>query len=135
MNNLKNEKGITLIALVITLVILSIISTITISASLLDNGVIDEAISKTEKAEINKYEELIEITRQEALSREYVLEMNGQTVLQGMLEIMNDPYADQIYIKSRELYGNFEIIDSKIVFITAEGYEFHITEEETLLQP
>jgi len=135
MNNLKNEKGITLVALVITIVVMSIISTIVISTSMVGDELVEETIDTTEKAQINKYIELIEITRQEALSREYILEINDKTVLEEMCEIMNNPYADKAYKVAREENGDFEITgtgeNAHIVFETVEGYVFNIYEDRT----
>ena len=43
MTNKINERGITLVALVITIVVLIILSTVTISTVLGDNGLINQA--------------------------------------------------------------------------------------------
>ena len=51
MNNYKNNKGITLIALVITIIVMLIIAAITIDASIKDEGVIDEAKNTRGKVE------------------------------------------------------------------------------------
>ena len=60
MKQLIENKGITLIALVVTIVVLLILVGITIGASTSDNGVIKEAKTAKEKAEKAGVEEQIE---------------------------------------------------------------------------
>lgn len=141
MNNISNEKGITLISLVVTIVVLTIIATITISVSSLNNGLIDETKTSTKNSQINKYIELIELTRQEALSREYVLELNAKEnsedtenlVLSEMLRIMtNADYADECYKNAKSINKITKESKTYIEFITAEGYKFLINEEKTV---
>lgn len=148
MNNISNEKGITLISLVVTIVVLTIIATITISVSSLNNGLIDETKTSTKNSQINKYIELIELTRQEALSREYVLELNAKNsedtekensedtenlVLSEMLRIMtNADYADEWYKNAKSINRITKESKTYIEFITAEGYKFLINEEKTV---
>ena len=55
MNKLKNKKGITLIALVVTVVVLIILAGVSINAVLGDNGIIkkaNQAASVTKEAEV-----------------------------------------------------------------------------------
>ncbi len=64
---IKNERGITLIALIITVIILLILAGITINSVVGDNGIINkakDAASKTNQAVINEEESIQEIERQ-----------------------------------------------------------------------
>ena len=57
MNKLKNKKGITLIALVVTVVVLIILAGVSINAVLGDNGIIkkaNQAASVTKEAEVKE---------------------------------------------------------------------------------
>lgn len=58
---MKNQKGITLIALVITIVILLILAGISISAVLGDNGILDKAKNAKLKTEIEREKEVINL--------------------------------------------------------------------------
>lgn len=58
--NIKNENGITLISLAVTIVVLTILASIVISASVGDNGLIDETRIATIKASIREVEEAID---------------------------------------------------------------------------
>ena len=59
--DLKSKKGITLIALVVTIVVLLILSGITIGTLTSDNGIIKEAKSAKEQTERSELEEQIEM--------------------------------------------------------------------------
>ena len=131
MNKIKNEKGITLVSLVVTIVILSIIATITITTSIVGDELIVETLDTTKTAQIRKYIELIEITRQEALSREYVLEMNNESVIHEMYDIMTNDYADKAYRDAEIIPVPDEANIKSINLTTEEGYVFNITKEET----
>ena len=55
MENIRNKKGITLITLVMTIIVLLILSGITISA-ITGNNIFEKTISAKEKAKISQYE-------------------------------------------------------------------------------
>ena len=57
----KNQKGITLIALVVTIIVLLILATVTISIITGDDGVIDQARDAKNETEISQWEERIDI--------------------------------------------------------------------------
>ena len=57
---MKNQKGITLLALVITIIVLLILAGITISAITGDNGIIGNAEQAKEETEIANEKEIIE---------------------------------------------------------------------------
>ena len=58
--NIKIEKGITLLALVITIIVLLILAGITINAITSDNGIIQNALDAKERAEIDSEREVVE---------------------------------------------------------------------------
>lgn len=58
--NIKSEKGITLLALVVTIVVMIILASITISASVGDNGLIKQTQTATIKASIREVEEALD---------------------------------------------------------------------------
>jgi len=58
--NFRNEKGITLIALGVTIVVMAILATITITATVGDEGVVNQAQIGTIKASIREVEEALD---------------------------------------------------------------------------
>ena len=64
-----NIEGITLLALVITIIVLLILAGITISAITSDNGIIQNAISAKERAEIDSEREVVEQATVQAMGK------------------------------------------------------------------
>ena len=60
MRETKTEKGITLLALVITIIVLLILAGITISSITSENGIIQNALSAKERTEIDNEREIVE---------------------------------------------------------------------------
>ena len=69
--NLKNKKGITLIALVITIIVLLILAGVSIATLTGENGLIQQATVAKENTEIAGSEEKINLLLQEAYINEY----------------------------------------------------------------
>ena len=61
----KEENGITLIALVVTIVVLLILVGITLTYVMGDNGIVKKAQDAKVRHEISQYQELIDLTRKE----------------------------------------------------------------------
>ena len=68
-NKVKSQKGITLLALVITIIVLLILAGITISAITSDNGIIQNAISAKERAEMANEREIVEQATVQAMGK------------------------------------------------------------------
>ena len=67
-NKLDREKGITLIALIITIIILIILATITIGVLVSDNGIYKQSMDSKVETEIAKEKEIIELSKMSAIS-------------------------------------------------------------------
>ncbi len=105
----QNEKGITLISLVITIIILLILAGVTLSLTLGDNGIITQAQKAKEAGEIAAIKEDFQLA---ILDKE--LEKGGTGITQEELE---------------EIAGNFgELQGDGNTIITDDGYEIKIDE-------
>ena len=87
---LKNKQGITLIALVVTIVVLLILASISIGALTSDNGIIDEAHTAKEDTEIASWEEQIDLAIIDAESKHRNPDYND--IIQELInkKIIND---------------------------------------------
>ena len=117
--NFKNEKAITLIALVITIIVLLILAGISIATLTGNNGLLSKATSakeETKKAEYKESLELIGAGLQIDKRRE-----NWST------EVFMEKYKEAI-----EKDKKFEVEEenNKIKVTTKEGYVFHVEEEK-----
>ena len=108
-NTIKKVKGITLISLVITIIILLILAGVTISLTLGDNGIITQAQKAKEAQEIAAIKEDIQLA---ILDKE--LEKGGTGLTKEELE---------------EIAGNYgEIQEDGNTIKTEDGYEIKIDE-------
>ena len=76
-NSLRKERGITLIALVITIIVLLILAGVTIAALSGDNGILQRAAEAKEKTEKAKLEEEKQLENIDDYINQY---LNPQTV-------------------------------------------------------
>ena len=82
-NELKNKKGITLIALVITIVVLLILAGITIATLTGDNGIItraNDAKTNTEKAEEDEQRKLTQAEAATYIEKHEYTDVSGEKV-------------------------------------------------------
>ena len=109
--NKKENLGITLIALVITIVILIILAGIIINVSLSDNGIFKKAKEASELSSISKYKEQIELVRTAKQ-----MEKQGNATLEDLNVAFND-------LNEKYWVNNAEIENGVIKLITNDGYD------------
>lgn len=93
---MKNQKGITLVALIITIIVMLILAGVIISAAVADGGVIDRAQSAIQEKERAEVEEIVKTS--------YVYKTTASTTMIGKLDLPKTAKA---------IYEN----------LTANGYE------------
>ena len=113
----KREKGITLIALVITIIILLILAAVTISALSGDNGILrnaGKAKEETEKAQVIEQAQ-IDILGKQADNSSGELERNDiKEVLDKYFKEVPDDFTSDTVLETNEEYGKHEIAVSEI---------------------
>ena len=118
MNILRKQKGITLIALVITIIILIILAGISINLIFGENGIIARAVEQQEKQDIARILEKLEIQK-------------GTVGIDNQNIIKLEKYLD--YIKSKELIKQEDIVENTgncALIIMEEKYVYLLEEEE-----
>ena len=109
------EQGITLIALVVTIIVLIILAGVSLSLVIGDNGLMLQAENAKEANLIGNYQEQIELARSDV-----------QASHMGIVTL--DNWIDRIYEKGVVPQGNIIKKDEQnAVVITQEGYQFLIT--------
>ena len=114
----KQIRGITLIALIITIIILLILAGISIAMLTGENGILTKAWQAKEQTQINGYKEQIELTRTE-------LQMKNKNYETPTLEQMKEALEAKEWVKNTEIIMDEGI--EKLKLITKEGYIFYIT--------
>lgn len=111
-NNMKIEKGITLVALVVTIVVLLILAFISISLLMGENGIINKASESKEETIKAKEREMIQLTYQD-LEMEYTLygtDITADRVWEKLKEYDNNI---KVEMKAKEELGETEIVVEK----------------------
>lgn len=124
MGNIRKKEGITLIALVITIIILLILAGVTIATLTGENGLIKKALKAKEETEIQAYCEKIELIRNELRLQNTNYEPPKLEQLEMEFNNNQTEWVKKVSIEA------VEKIDT-IILITKEGYIFHVTENGT----
>ena len=101
---LKNEKGITLVALVITIIVLLILAGVTLSMVMGESGIFGKANSAKEKTQLSNAEETIKLA---------VLE-NQVNSVSGDVALTNDQLKEEIAKKLTE--QGYTVSGSKVTY-------------------
>ena len=120
----ENNNGITLIALVITIVVLIILASITINIVSGKNGIIERGKQAKEQTIISQYKEKIEMIKLDVRLKYKSIEIT--------LENLKNEFESD----SQKYWVNIveQVVDSgieKIKLTTRDGYVFYITENTT----
>ena len=103
---MKNKRGITLIALIITVIVLLILAGVSINAIVGDNGVIKNAMDANIKNSVAVLEEF--------LQEKYVENYDEISKYESKVEGLSNLYSEYFYIPSNEYIGSLKyVIDSE----------------------
>ena len=108
----SDHKGITLIALVVTIIVLLILAGVTINTVFSDNGIVKRAIEAGDQAEISAYKDQIEMVR---LNWQLDRAMNDSITVQTLINRLESAGLAEEVVESGE--GIYDIT-------TKEGYQF-----------
>ena len=115
--NYLDQQGITLIALVVTIVVLLILAAVTISAVFGENGLLKSIEIAREKTKIAEYKEDL---NQKLLEAKINVLVDDSKVLEETRKIiLRDEKYDGAVVS--------EVKDNKFTVITKEGYKFEVT--------
>ena len=116
---MRKQKGITLIALVITIIVLLILAGVTIATLTGDNGLLQKAANSKQANEKGQIEEQIKLAYNEwKLQKE-----TGETVdLQNTVQTTLDKTYDNVTISKQ----------GKSIIINVKGYEFTLVDDGTI---
>ena len=120
----ENNNGITLIALVITIVVLIILASITINIVIGKNGIIERGKQAKEQTIISQYKEKIEMIKIDVRLKYKCIEITLENLKN---EFESDGQKYWVNIVEQVLDSGIE----KIKLTTRDGYVFYITENTT----
>ena len=120
----RKEKGITIIALVVTIVVLLILAGISIAAITGDNGIINKSDEARIETEIATYKEQLEVIKHEEYADGYTLSVD--TFLDKYAKAVQE---DKMFREAKEVTADHE--NKVVIVVTKEGYRFEVTLEDT----
>ena len=120
----ENNNGITLIALVLTIVVLIILASITINIVIGKNGIIERGKQAKEQTIISQYKEKIEMIKIDVRLKYKSIEITLENLKN---EFESDGQKYWVNIVEQVLDSGIE----KIKLTTRDGYVFYITENTT----
>lgn len=123
---MRNQKGITLVALVITIIVLLILAGVTIAALSGPNGILTNAVKSNEETALSQAKESVSMAISELLSDYYVTQTTTAT---DPDDITSQDIADTVTAN----YPDFEVTsnsDSEIK-MTINGIKVSVTIEKT----
>ena len=120
---MKKQKGITLVSLVVTIIVLIILAGVTVSTIIGDSGIVNRALNSKNETEIAQYIERINF----AINVAKVNAINSnKTVIE---EIKTSLQKDELFAEA--VIGTIE--NDRFLLETKEGYVFTVTEESVIL--
>ncbi len=124
---MKKQKGITLIALVITIIVLLILAAISVVALIGDNGIIAKAKRAKEEQLIAQYKEEINLIIAEEIA-ERKIEEKEELMIQSLdTKIRKKEWVKEIYKLNDEQQEQTTFEESTHLLVESkEGYEFLI---------
>ena len=124
-NQEKYAKGVTLIALVVTVIILLILAGISIYMATKDNGLIENTNDAKVKTEISAYREELEVIHIDELSK--LKNYETQTFLERYAEAVK---KDAMFKNAQEV--SIDETNEIVIVVTEEGYRFEISAERVI---
>ncbi len=124
---MKNEKAITLIALVITIIVLLILAAISVVALIGDNGILSNSRKAKEEHQISQYREEINLVITEEIT-ERKIEAKQELMIKSLdTKIRKKEWVNEIYKldNNKQEQQTFET-STHLLVESKEGYEFLI---------
>ncbi len=127
---MKKERGITLVALIITIIILVILSAVTIQNTIGEHGLIDMATGSAVRSRIAEYKDGLDLIGIEIMTENAPNNLTGREYLEEFKKKVDESelFKDK---RSAEIIGAEEgETEEKLRVVTKEGFVYDVTEKE-----
>lgn len=122
---IKQEKGITLVALVLTIIVLLVLASISITVLNGENGIVTKAKTAKEETERAGYKEELDLIGIGLQSEKTIEQLSKKEYM--------DRYQSEIENSKKFVGATITRQDDKTIqIITKEGYDFLLTEDKTI---
>lgn len=123
--NCKKQRGVTIIALTVTIIVLLILAGISISLLTGDNELIGKSEKSKKENEIMQYQEKLEVLKQLEYMNNYIADEE-----KFMNNYVNVVKNDGMFKNSKEITP--DLTNLIVIVITKEGYKFEVTIDDVI---
>ena len=126
----RNNRGITLMALVVTIIVLLILATITISTIRGKNGIVQTAVSAKESAEVKSERKIVDLSANQARNKDKYGDVSKKDLEESLLyNVGKDKTTVDYYTKGELYFVTFN--DSQRMYeVTTGAYVKYIGKRE-----
>ena len=123
--NYKKQRGVTIIALTVTIIVLLILAGISISILTGDNKLIGKSQQSKRETEIMQYQEKLEILKQLEYTNNYTTDI--AQFLDNYVDVVEQ---DEMFKENKGIASDVE--NNLVTVITKEGYKFEVTIDDVI---
>ena len=123
--NYKKQRGVTIVALTVTIIVLLILAGISISILTGDSKLIGKSEQSKRETEIMQYQEKLEILKQLEYTNNYTSDM--EQFLNNYAEIVEQ---DEMFKQNKGITP--DVTNNLVTVITKEGYKFEVTMDDVI---
>ncbi len=123
--NYKEESGVTIIALTVTIIVLLILAGVSISILTGNSPIIGKSQESKKETEIMQYQEKLEILKQLEYTNNYTTDV--AQFLNNYAKVVED---DVMFKGNKGIIPDVE--NSLVTVITKEGYKFEVTIDDVI---
>ena len=132
-NRKEKNKGITIVALVVTIIVLLILAGVTLATLSGENGILTKAKTAKEKYKKAQYQEAIDLAVLQTHTEQGKYKIEAQKMLERVRDILKE---NELFEKVKDKSESWEINPDKndmlvLTITTIEGWEYTVTEEKT----
>ena len=128
--NFKENKGITLAALVITIIVLLIIATITVTTLSGNNGIVEQTVTAKEESEIKSELKVVDLASNQAKNKNKYGDVTGEELVKALKNNAGENQTEVEYYEKGSLYFVTFKKSNRVYEVTTAGYAKYVGKPE-----
>ena len=128
--NFKENKGITLAALVITIIVLLIIATITVTTLSGNNGIVQHTVTAKEESEIKSELKVVDLASNQAKNKNKYGDVTGEELVKALKNNAGEDQTEVEYYEKGSLYFVTFKKSNRVYEVTTAGYAKYVGKPE-----
>ena len=128
--NFKENKGITLAALLITIIVLLIIATITVTTLSGNNGIVEQTVTAKEESEIKSELKVVDLASNQAKNKNKYGDVTGEELVKALKNNAGEDQTEVEYYEKGSLYFVTFKKSNRVYEVTTAGYAKYVGKPE-----